>query len=176
MKPIYSALITMLLLSGCGAQKSHNDLVQFMDEARKVPQSKIDPPPTFEPYEPFVYAVAEKRSPFDQPQSADELSLARQGNRQSVEPDFDRPKEPLEFFNLSGLKMVGTLAREGSLWALVDDGEGSIHRVQPGNYMGKNFGRITNATETQLELIEIVSDGREGWLERPKTIKLIGLD
>ena len=52
------------------------------------------------------------------------------------------------------------------------DGEGGVHRVRVGNYLGKNHGKIVSATETSVEVIEIVPSGVGGWLERPRTIKL----
>jgi type IV pilus assembly protein PilP len=74
--------------------------------------------------------------------------------------------------------MVGTLAglQEGNLWVLIRDGDGEIHRVQVGNYLGRNHGEIINISETQIDLIEIVPSGQDNWVERPRAIVLSGLD
>lgn len=165
-------VIVVFLLVGCSAYDDHSDLQEFMNNARSVPSSPIEPPPTFEPYEPFVYSAAGLHSPFQMP-TGESLTLLA-GRKSTVKPDFSRPKEPLEFFNLNGLKMVGSLEKDDQIWALIDDSEGGIHRVTDGNHLGRNFGRVIYTGRDRVELIEIVSDGREGWLERPKTISLSG--
>ncbi|MEQ8955860.1 MAG: pilus assembly protein PilP, partial [Gammaproteobacteria bacterium] len=54
----------------------------------------------------------------------------------------------------------------------VEDAFGVVHRVSIGNYLGRNFGRITNISETQMNLTEIVPSGTGGWVERPQTLTL----
>ena len=44
--------------------------------------------------------------------------------------------------------------------------------MQEGNYMGRNHGMILGVNAVQIDVIEIVSDGQEGWIERPRTIVL----
>jgi len=69
--------------------------------------------------------------------------------------------------------MVGTLqGASGSLFALIQDEVGGIHRVRAGNYMGQNYGRVIGVNETRIELIEIVPNGRGGWVERPRSLTL----
>ena len=90
----------------------------------------------------------------------------------NVKPDPNRTKEYLEQFSLDALSMVGTLQQGDTLWALMQDEEGGVHRTKMGNYMGRNHGRIVEATETYVSVIEIVPNGVDGWVERPRTIKL----
>ena len=45
-----------------------------------------------------------------------------------------------------------------------------MQRVKVGSYAGKNHGRITEITQSQISLMEIVPDGRDGWVERPRSI------
>ena len=40
--------------------------------------------------------------------------------------------------------------------------------------MGMNQGRIVGISPTQIDLVEIVPDGRDGYVERPRTLVLIG--
>jgi type IV pilus assembly protein PilP len=72
--------------------------------------------------------------------------------------------------------MVGTLAQGPRTYALVQDGDGGVHRVQRGDYMGTDHGRIQDIAETAIELIEIVPDGTGGWVERARTVSLGGGD
>lgn len=58
------------------------------------------------------------------------------------------------------------------MWSLINDGSGGIHRVTVGNYLGKNYGRITAISNAKVDVIEIVPDGKGNWVERPRTLGL----
>ena len=68
--------------------------------------------------------------------------------------------------------MVGTLQLGDINYGLVQTSDGLIHRVIPGNYMGQNDGRITGVTESEILLVEIISDGIGGYIERDAAIGL----
>jgi type IV pilus assembly protein PilP len=68
--------------------------------------------------------------------------------------------------------MVGTLDIGNTMYGLVQTSDGLIHRVVPGNYMGQNDGRITAITESEVEMVEIISDGIGGYIERDAAISL----
>jgi len=57
---------------------------------------------------------------------------------------------------------------------LIQTPDGEIERIQRGSYMGMNHGRVINITPTQIDLVEIVPDGREGYVERPRSLVLLG--
>ncbi|MCB1693939.1 MAG: pilus assembly protein PilP, partial [Pseudomonadales bacterium] len=52
---------------------------------------------------------------------------------------------------------------------------GGVHRVQVGDFMGTNWGKIESINDTRIDLTEIVSDGQGGWLRRPRTLELKGV-
>ena len=60
------------LLTACDAPSEHQDLHDFMAEAKRRPLGQIEPPPPFRPQQPFAYAAMTLRSPFDRP-AADDL-------------------------------------------------------------------------------------------------------
>jgi type IV pilus assembly protein PilP len=160
-----------LLLSACGGDAQFDDLRARMDEIKGKPKGRIEPPPEFKVYKAFSYGAAGLRSPFDRPVDVELASLPQQ--RSNVKPDLNRPKEVLEQYGIDSLAMVGTLERPGgSLFALVRDPDQGLHRVRPGNYIGRNFGKITSVTPSKIDVIEIVSDGQDGWIERPRTLVL----
>ncbi|MDJ0878491.1 MAG: pilus assembly protein PilP [Halieaceae bacterium] len=167
------ALVLVAGLAGC-ASDEFNDLDQFMDEKRSRPGGVIPPIPAFKAYKAFAYSAAGLRSPFDRPIEIREISQLQSVS--TVEPDETRPKEFLEQFTFDSLAMVGTLSRAGIDWCLIRDPDGGVHRVRVGNFLGRNHGKIVEMTETYVAVIEIVSDGSEGWVERPRTIKLAGLN
>ncbi|WP_444920749.1 pilus assembly protein PilP [Microbulbifer sp. CnH-101-G] len=162
--------LNFLLISGCSLNTDHSDLYEKMAEVERRPKGQIEPIPTFTPYSPYVYSATAMRSPFARPVLESEQRLV--GRRLDIAPDMNRQRELLERINFDALSMVGTLSRDGQLWALIDDGEGGIHRVTVGNYLGKNHGRVVNATSSQLDVLEIVPDGTGGWIERPRALTL----
>jgi len=62
----------------------------------------------------------------------------------------------------------------GQILGLIQTPDKQVEQVHVGSYMGLNQGRITKITPTQIDLIEIVSDGRDGYIERPRSLVLIG--
>ena len=157
------------LLVGCGAGSDHADLKDFIRETKARPTGQIKPLPTFKPYESFVYSAMRLRSPFEPPAKEQKRFVSTNSN---VKPDFAREKEYLEQYEFLELTMVGTVEQKGVLWALINDSEGVIHRVRRGNYLGKNHGKITTLSLDKIDVIEIVADGVDGWLERPRAISL----
>ena len=149
--------------------KSQQDLVNFIEENKRRPPGVIKEPPKIEAYKAFTYDAYRLRSPFEKPIDIEtEQVMVSNSN---VRPDLIRQKERLEQFDLTALSMVGTLERDGNLWALISDPDGGIERVREGNYLGKNHGRISNLSLDKIELIEIVASG-EAWLERPNLLQL----
>ncbi len=165
--------VCVLLLAGCG-DGGMSDLDNYMQEVRARPVKQIDPIPTFPQFDTFAYKSSGKRSPFEKPQALQEIDI--DGNKVTggvvVKPDELRPKEYLEQFNISSITMVGTVTKDGEMWGLVDDGTSNIHRVQVGNYMGRNHGKIYHIDKGRIDLKEIVPNGPDQWVERPKTLQL----
>jgi type IV pilus assembly protein PilP len=93
------------------------------------------------------------------------------GGGGGVQPDMNRPKEPLEAFPLEAIQMVGTLAQNKDTYALVRAGT-NLFRVKKGNYMGQNFGVITAIDESQINLKEVVQDSGGDWVERSTTVQM----
>lgn len=160
-----------LSLTGCSGGNTE-DLQRFVADVRGRQPTKIEPLPEFKPYETFLYQAGDLRSPFDPAIAGQtEQALAAAGNS-ALHPDANRAREPLEDFPLDTLRMVGTLAQQGQSWGLVLANDGTIHRVQPGNYLGQNHGKIKQISEFEIELTEIVPDGLGGWMERPASLAL----
>ena len=168
---VFFAVVGILGVSGCASDGEFADLRAQMEEVKKRPKGRIEPPPEFKTYKTFSYSAAALRSPFSPPVAIETVAIP--AKRSNVKPDFNRAKEPLEDFGIDSLQMVGTLRRpEGALYALVQDPDGGLHRVQEGNFMGRNHGKILTVDVIKIDVIEIVSDGQEGWIERPRTIVL----
>jgi type IV pilus assembly protein PilP len=154
-------------LSACGADM--DDLDAYINEVKSKQSGRIEPLPEITPYDVYTYiADAEGlRSPFapDTPQAAG-------GPTGGTSPDPDRIAEHLENFPLDTMRMVGTLDFGDSTYALVQTSDGLIHRVLPGNYMGQNDGRVVGISESEINLVEIISDGIGGYVERDAAVGL----
>ena len=50
--------------------------------------------------------------------------------------------------------------------------DGAVHRVRERNYIGRNHGKIIDVGDNHVSVVEIVSTGGEGWVERPRSLEL----
>ncbi len=164
--------LMLVLLAGCSGSNEFSDLRAFFDEVAGEPTGRVQPLPEFKPYESFKYGAANLRSPFQAP-----LVIASRTNKPapgSIRPPANHVKSYLEEMNLATLQMVGSLELRGQYYGLIKDGEGVVHQVGVGAYLGTQWGKIEKIEETRLELVEVVSNGGGGWLLRPRTIELLG--
>lgn len=166
------ACITLVLASsllhGCGSD-GLDDLREFVKNAHADRKPKIEPLPEIKPYEAFTYTAADLSNPFSvanlKPQSI-------QGLAGGPRPDMNRRKEPLEDYPLDGLKMVGTLSRGKQSWGIIQTTDGAVYRVQKGNYLGQNFGRITRVTDEKIDLVELIQGALGEWVEREASLAI----
>lgn len=154
-------------LVSCGEQ--HSDLRQFVKESDNLPRGNIPPLPEVKPYEPFTYNAYDLVDPF-KPRKIEASKNAAGGG---IQPNLTRRKEPLEAYPLENLRMVGTLQKNKVIYALVKGPDNSLYRVKTGNYMGQDFGLITDISEVTIKLKEILQDGGGDWTERVSTLTLI---
>ena len=160
-----------LVLVGCD---SKIDAVnQKMAEIQNEPALPIEPAPVFSPVPLFNYSAHQLKSPFMPSSLAAELKIMA-GKR--VYPNFNRQPQPLESYALESLNMKGSMrGKTNETIALIQTPDRQIERVQVGNYLGMNQGRVVKISPTQIDLVEIVPDGRDGYVERPRTLVLIGM-
>ena len=125
-------------------------------------------------FKPESYAQISAVEPF----SKEKLTQALKGesnqatsNAALVAPELARRKEALESFPLDAMALVGSLNKGGQPVALIKV-DSLLYQVRPGNYLGQNFGRVTNIAETEVTLREIVQDAVGEWIERPAKLQL----
>lgn len=166
----FLALGAVLLgLGGCAADL--DELQQWMEqqrrEARPTAQPLV-PPKTFHPQ---AYEAGTGIDPF----STQKLSVAIK--QEATQPnslltaEMGRRREPLEAFPLDSMSMVGSLTRAERRYALLKV-DNLLHQVKTGDYLGQNFGRITQISETEITLREVVQDAAGEWIERTSTLQL----
>jgi type IV pilus assembly protein PilP len=158
---IIGVVLAGLATAGCSGGQS--DLQKWIADTKKKPGGRIQALPEVKPYESFVYSAGNMRSPF-QPQGA--------SGQASLRPSTRRNREFLENFSLDTLKMVGTFKVGNNFYGLVQSKDGLVHKVQPGNYLGQNDGKVTDITGGKISLVEIIPDGLGGYIERPASLAL----
>jgi type IV pilus assembly protein PilP len=161
--------VVCLAAAAAACSRGTDDLRAYIDEVKARPGGRIEPLPEIRPAPRFAYEPNGRRSPFvpDTPQ------IAPSANPNGVSgPDTNRPREFLEQFSLDTLRMVGTMDSRGTVFGLVQTSDGLIHRVTVGNHVGQNYGRILAISDSEIELVEVISDGIGGYLERPAAIAL----
>ena len=85
--------------------------------------------------------------------------------------ELNRRREPLEAYPLDSMNMVGSVSKQGRPFALLRV-DNLLYQVKVGDYLGQNYGRITQIDETQIALREIVQDAAGEWIERPGVLQL----
>ena len=154
----------MALLTACGGE-SHQDLRVWMSEQGKGARGKLDPLPQIKPYDPFAYNAFDLPDPF-KPRKIEPTKGASK-----LAPDLTRRKEPLEAYPVDSMAMVGSVVRGGRPYALLKV-DNLLYQVKPGDYLGQNYGKITQISETNVAYREIVQDAAGEWIERNSALQL----
>jgi type IV pilus assembly protein PilP len=163
-------ITALLFVTACEHEK--DDLSAYVIKIKAKQKADIPPLPVMKPYEKFSYSAADLRNPFvptvvEVAEEKEEIIVDN-----GIKPDQHRLKEALESYELSELQFVGTLEQE-NVWALIRSSDGVIHRVQKGNYIGKNHGEVLSILDTVLTLKEIVLEGDGRYIERDSSLSVV---
>lgn len=162
-------LALALALGGCAAD--HDELAQWMEQQRKEVRPTVTPLIPPKKFLPQVYEEVGSVDPF----STQKLSVAIK--QEAAQPssllasEMSRRREPLEAFPLDSMAMVGSLTRNSRRYALLRV-DNLLHQIKQGDYIGQNFGRVTQISETEVTLREVVQDAAGEWIERTSTLQL----
>ena len=159
--------LACVALVACSGEE-HSDLRQFVRDSDNMPRGRIPPLPEVKPYEPFEYAAFDLVDPFI-PRKIEPPRSAKPDPRL---PDPNRRKGPLEAFPLENLKMVGSLSQKKEYFALIKTPDNNLYRVRMGDFMGQNFGRVIDITESSVKLKELIQDSGNDWKEEERLLLL----
>lgn len=166
-----AALSAALGLVACGDANLW-ELQGYVDDVKKRRPPPLEPVPQVKQVENFLYEPDGRRSPFVMDEQSAEEILPDIAGTSGLAPDPLRPKEALERYSLDSLRMVGTLDQNDSTWGLITSPDGILHRVAVGNYLGKNHGRVISIGPRSIQLIELVNQGLNEWVEEQASIRL----
>lgn len=146
-----------LALAGCG-DDGFDDLREFMANTGKDGVGKIEPLPEVKKIDTFEYRPDDLADPF--------MARSLRPTGKGVQPDVDRPRQPLEEFPLDALRLVGTLKKPSQpIRAVIKDPKGVLHTIQVGGRIGQNYGKVTAIREDGLEIKELMQDASGEWME-----------
>jgi len=154
------------LLAACSGDE-HSGVKQWMADSSKDLRGRVPALPTIKTFPVVAYEAGALIDPF----RPSKLEAAKSSGGSGVRPDMNRRREPLEAFPLESLKMVGTLTMKGKPLAIIN-ADRTLYQVGVGNYMGQNFGVITQVSESEVTLKELIEDANGDWVERVNTLQL----
>jgi type IV pilus assembly protein PilP len=100
----------------------------------------------------YVYSPTGKRDPFRDPAS----------NRVAIPPQSGAPMTPLQRFDIDQLKLTFTNTATATPLAMIIDPPGRSHMVQIGDFVGKNWGKVSSIKREELEITETIADPNTG--------------
>ena len=158
-----------LALAGCAGDQ--DELQQWMEQQKREVKPNVEPLSPPKKFNPQPYAALGAVEPF----STQKLTVAlKQEARQPnslLAAEINRRKEPLEAYPVDSMSMVGSVLRNGRPYALLRV-DNLLYQVKPGDYLGQNYGKITQISETNVAYREIVQDAAGEWIERSSALQL----
>lgn len=154
-----------VLLLGCAAEE-HQDLRQWMRDEAKGMKGKVTPLPEITAFPVVSYETESLTPPF----AAGKIVTLEVAADKSA-PDRTRPQQPLEIFPLEDLKIMGVIMAGTVPYALIQTPPPNKPKhVRVGEYMGRNFGKITAITTDGITVLESVKDTNGAWVTQEKLL------
>ncbi len=171
-KRALSLSLAAAFVAGCGGS-DNEDIKKWMAEESKNMRGKVEKIDEPKKFEPFKYASDKAVDPFNAQKAVAVVDEAAKSPKAAggPRPDLSRRKEVLEAYPIESLRMVGALQQKGVNFAIIK-AENNLHRVKVGNYLGQNFGKITNISETEVTVQEMIEDGSGEYVYRDSTLVL----
>jgi type IV pilus assembly protein PilP len=166
-------LLVALLLSACGPSRQ-DTLRDWIDEQRKASVPNVKKIPAPQPFQHLSYEQGERKDPF-----AKQVLVAQvNAEAEKASPDLSlqhksRARQTLESIPLESMNFVGILEKQGRALGLVR-ADGVLHQVMPGQYIGKNYGKVLRVDEKGIQLREIAQDANGKWSERDAYLRIQG--
>ncbi|MFY7905586.1 MAG: pilus assembly protein PilP [Burkholderiaceae bacterium] len=171
--PVLLVCVAGVILAGC-TESPESSLVEWMAEQRSSLKPRTEvvvPPKQFLPQE---YKQEGLVDPFATQKLIIGLkseATASNADLSLITPELNRRKQPLEAYPLDLMSYVGSLQKGAKKVALLRVDK-LLYQVEPGAYLGPNYGKIVLINEAEIKLREIVQDAAGEWVERMATLKL----
>ena len=158
---LVGVFLAALALGACSTAE-HEDLKAWMQEQSQGMKGKVPKLPEVKPFPAVSYAGLTLTPPFSQAKIVSAEAVADKSA-----PDRDRPRQPLESFPLEDLRLTGVIVDRGTTYALIQPPPPNKPKhVKVGEFMGQNFGRVTEISKEGMTVIETVKDTNGAWTDR----------
>jgi type IV pilus assembly protein PilP len=170
----------LILVALCGALGAcsggdHEDLKRWMVENTKDMRGNIPKLPEVKPYQAVPYDVEGLLDPFKaskiEPENKNKQGSGKAG---AFQPDFearDLRNSLLEKYPVESLKMIGYLNINRRPIAVIQV-ENKVKQVKVGEYVGLDFGMVTQITDKEVVMRELIQDSAGDWSERTSSLYL----
>lgn len=163
-----------VMLAACSGG-DHEDLRQWMDENTRDLRGRVTPIPEVTPYEPVPYDVNDLVAPFTASKIEPDAKFRQgAGKGGQYQPDFEARElrnSVLEKYPLESLTMIGHMIINNRPIAVIKY-EDNVRQVKVGDYLGLDFGMVTEIAENELKLRELIQDSAGEWSERQSSLFL----
>ncbi|HHJ3201660.1 TPA: pilus assembly protein PilP [Vibrio parahaemolyticus] len=167
-KSLLMVLVSALLV-GCQANdESLTDFIHGVESQARRDVEKLKPA---DKYIAVAYAPEVMRAPFELPKEA---TIATQpvARKDCWQPPNRARSGKLEKFPLSQLRLKGVMGMGNTVSGLVQAPNGTVYKVKPGQYLGRNNGKVTHVTHSYLLINETLPDGLGCWQKRKVKLAL----
>ncbi len=157
------------LLMGC--QANDESLTDFIREVESQARRNVEKLKPADEYVAVVYDPKRLRAPFELPKEA---TIATQPivRKDCWQPPSRVRSGKLEKFSLNQLRLKGVMGSGNSVSGLVQAPNGTVYKVVPGQYLGRNNGKVTQVTHSYLLINETLPDGLGCWQKRKVKLAL----
>ena len=164
---LFALCLSLVACSG----SEHEDLSRWMEDSSKDLRPLIEKLPEVKPYQPVPYDSQDLVDPFKS-SKIEPASRDKSGGKGG--PDLEARElrnSILEKYPLESLKMIGFLNinKRPIAAILVED---KVKQVKVGEYLGLDFGMVTQITESEVKLRELIQDSAGDWSERESSLFL----
>jgi type IV pilus assembly protein PilP len=160
MKRARKALAAVLVCAACGAPPPPQRRAAPPPAAPKAVEDETAPaaPATM-----YVYSPIGKRDPFQNVFGGREATPMRVEGRKAT---------PLQRWNLDQLRLSMTVTGTSSPMAMLEDPENRGWPVRLGDFVGRNWGKVTSIQRDQIVVTETITDHSTGRVY-PQNIKIM---
>lgn len=156
-------LVAVLALVGCRANQ--DSLPEFVTTAEQQAQVKVLELKPALAFQTEQYTAHRARKPFALPQAA--LVMNQPQERKDCWQPIQRKRVgPLETFALEKLRLKGVMSKSGRNSALVQTPSGIVMKVEVGQFIGLNNGKVTQVNADYIQVNETLPDGLGCWSRR----------
>ncbi|MBD1558413.1 pilus assembly protein PilP [Vibrio sp. S9_S30] len=158
-----TGLVTIAALSGCRA--NHEPLQDFIFQTQANASAHISKLQAEQSFKASKYTPMTDRLPFALPEIA-VIETQPSLIKDCWQPASRKKSGKLEKFALTQLKLKGVMGSGKKVSGIIQAPDGHVVKVQQGQYLGLNNGKVINITPKHLTIQETLPDGLGCWQQR----------